>query len=203
MTVDDALSHPTWNMGRKITTDSATLMNKGFEIIEAAHLFGFGTDMIDVVVHRESIVHSMVAYKDGAVIAQLGLPSMKTCIAYSLFCPAHIDGVTPLPDLAKIGALSFFSPDEDTFGAMRIARHAFNEGGTLPAILNYANDTAVGLFLDKKIKFTDITALVGETVHNFERTHNKLNYPAKFPGTEDILSAGDEAKEYVLSLVGE
>ncbi len=200
VTVEEALGHPTWSMGKKITVDSATLMNKGFEVIEAAHLFDMKASDIDVVVHRESVVHSMVAYRDGSVIAQMGLPDMRTCIAYALFDTKHMPDVSGMPDFAKIAKMTFFSPDEETFKLLPLARYAFKEGGTLPAILNAANDEAVKLFLEKKIKFTDITDFVSDCVHKYSKSKNKIAYGQKTPTVDDIIESAALAEEYIHSL---
>ncbi len=197
VTVEDALSHPTWNMGRKITIDSATLMNKGFEVIEAAHLFDMKASDIDVVVHRESVVHSMVAYRDGSVIAQMGVPDMRTCIAYALFDTKHMPNVSDMPDFAKIAKMTFFEPDEETFKLLSLARFAFEAGGTLPAMLNAANDEAVKLFLESKIKFTDIMDFVSECVHKYSKSKDKLSYGKKAPTIEDIRDSAGLAEEYL------
>ncbi|MBR3715303.1 MAG: 1-deoxy-D-xylulose-5-phosphate reductoisomerase [Clostridia bacterium] len=200
VTVSDALSHPTWSMGKKITIDSATLMNKGFEVIEAAHLFDMSTSDIDVVVHRESVVHSMVAYRDGSVIAQMGVPDMRTCISYALFDTQHMQGVSQFPDFAKIAKLTFASPDEKTFTLLPLARYAFESGGTLAAILNAANDRAVDLFLKNKIKFTDIMDLVNETVHKYSKSKDRLAYHGKAPTIDEISQSALEAENYLLEL---
>jgi len=194
VTVSDVLNHPTWSMGKKITIDSATLMNKGFEVIEAAHLFGMSASDIDVVVHRESIVHSMVAYKDGSVIAQMGVPDMRTCISYALFDTKHMENVSEIPDFSKIAKLTFASPDEKTFTLLPLARYAFDAGGTLAAMLNAANDMAVSLFLENKIKFTDIMDLSEEIVHNYKNVND--------PGIDDIVSAGRNAYSLAYKLAG-
>ena len=200
VTVSDALNHPTWSMGKKITIDSATLMNKGFEVIEAAHLFGMSASDIDVVVHRESVVHSMVAYKDGSVIAQMGVPDMRTCISYALFDTNHMENVSEIPDFSKIAKLTFASPDEKTFTLLPLARYAFDAGGTLAAMLNAANDKAVALFLENKIKFTDIMDLVSETVHKYSKSKDKLAYHGKLPTIDDITESAREAEEYLTCL---
>ncbi len=200
VTVSDALSHPTWSMGKKITIDSATLMNKGFEVIEAAHLFDMKASDIDVVVHRESVVHSMVAYRDGSVIAQMGVPDMRTCIAYALFDTKHMQNVSEKPDFSKIAKLTFASPDEETFTPLPLARYAFEMGGTLPAILNAANDRAVALFLENKIKFTDIMDLVSETVHKYSKSKDKLAYHGKAPTIDEISTSALEAEKYLIDL---
>ena len=156
ITREQALDHPTWKMGAKITIDSATLMNKGFEVIEASHLFGIPGDKIDVLVHRESIIHSMVEYCDNSVIAQLSVPDMRLCVQYAVEAPDRYEAVIPALDLAKIGSLNFALPDMDTFVPLKLARNSLAIGGAAPAILHSANEVAVAKFLDGKIGFTDI-----------------------------------------------
>ncbi|MBR2578936.1 MAG: 1-deoxy-D-xylulose-5-phosphate reductoisomerase, partial [Clostridia bacterium] len=155
VTLEDALNHPNWSMGSKITVDSATMMNKGFEIIEACHLFGLPENKIDVVVHRESIIHSMIEYIDGSVIAQLGVPTMKTPIQYALTYPSRMKTKNEKLNLAKIRNLSFFEPDNDIFEGINICREAAKIGGSAPLTVNAANEIAVKLFLDRKIKFLE------------------------------------------------
>ena len=163
VTREQALVHPNWSMGPKITVDSATLMNKGLELIEACRLFGTGADGIEVLVHPESIVHSMVRYRDGSTVAQLGRPDMRTPIAHALAWPERIGaGVEPL-DLAEVGSLHFERPDLVRFPALRLAYEAEAAGGSAPAVLNAANEVAVAAFLDGRIGFTDIARTV-ETV---------------------------------------
>ncbi len=156
ITREQALNHPTWKMGAKITIDSSTLMNKGFEVIEASHLFGIPGSKIDVIVHRESIIHSMVEYIDNSVIAQLSVPDMRHCVQYALELPDRHDAVIPPLDLTKIGGLSFANPDEDTFIPLKLARESLSLGGAASAVLHSANEVAVTRFLEGKIKFTDI-----------------------------------------------
>ncbi len=160
ITLDDALKHPNWEMGRKITIDSATMMNKGLEIIEAKWLFDVSLETIEVVVHPQSIVHSMVAFKDGSVIAQLGVPDMRGAIAFALSCPERLNIGQPPPDFAALAQLTFEPPDPDKFPCLRLAVSAGNAAGTLPAVLNAANEVAVFAFLDKKIGFTAIPKLI-------------------------------------------
>jgi 1-deoxy-D-xylulose-5-phosphate reductoisomerase len=156
----DALKHPTWRMGGKITIDSATLMNKGLEIIEACHLFGVPLDAVDVVVHPQSVVHSFVEMRDGALLAQLGLPDMRLPIQIALLHPEKVDTGLPRLKPAAIGSLTFEEPDHERFPAIRLARGAAMAGGTAPAVLNAANECAVTAFLDRRIGFPDICALV-------------------------------------------
>jgi 1-deoxy-D-xylulose-5-phosphate reductoisomerase len=176
VTVQEALRHPTWAMGGKITIDSATLMNKGLELIEAHHLFGTPYERIDVVVHPQSIVHALVTLCDGATLAHLGHPDMRVPIAYALHHPERVDvPVTPL-DLAAVGALTFEPPDEDAFPCLRLAREAARAGGTAPCVLNAANEVAVHAFLNDRLSFLGIAAVIegtlervgSEAVHSFD-----------------------------------
>ncbi len=185
----DALRHPTWKMGPKITIDSATLMNKGLEVIEAAKLFDMHHSKIDVVIHRESIIHSMVEYIDKAVIAQLSNPDMRLCIGYALSYPERTaTEIEPL-NLAKIGKLTFFEPDVETFILLSLAYYALEQGGTVPASMNAANEAAVGLFLENKIRFTDIFDVVNEV------TRSVVNIVS--PELSDIEEADRQAREAV------
>lgn len=161
---DEACVHPNWNMGRKISVDSATMMNKGLELIEACWLFNTSSDNIQIVVHPESIIHSLVAYIDGSVLAQLGQPDMRTCISYGLAFPDRIKSGVEQLDLMKIAQLNFSYPDEVRFPALRIAREAVQQGGTSCAILNAANEVAVEAFLAEKLRFTDITKVVEQVM---------------------------------------
>ncbi len=157
---EDALAHPTWDMGGKITIDSATLMNKGLELIEAHHLFGVPYERIDVVVHPQSIVHSLVHLNDGATLAHLGYPDMKVPISYALNFPERADVDVPTLDLAEVGQLSFEPPDPDTFVCLRLAREAGEVGGTAPCVLNAANEVAVEAFLAGQLPFTGIPEVI-------------------------------------------
>ena len=156
----EALAHPNWDMGPKISIDSATMMNKGLEIIEAHYLFNVEESLIDVVIHPQSIVHSLVSYLDGSVLAQLADPDMKIPIAYALSWPKRMDATIPRLDLLKIGSLEFFKPDTKKFPALNLARESINLGGSSNLVLNAANEVAVAGFLAGKIKFTDIVATV-------------------------------------------
>jgi 1-deoxy-D-xylulose-5-phosphate reductoisomerase len=176
VTVAQALAHPTWAMGGKITIDSATLMNKGLELIEAHHLFGTAYDQIDVIVHPQSIIHSLIQLCDGATLAHLGYPDMRVPISYGLHYPERVDvPVRPL-DLAEVAALTFEPVDTETFSALRLARAAGEAGGTAPCTLNAANEVAVHAFLGGQIAFLDIAAVIEETlerlpaagVHSFD-----------------------------------
>jgi 1-deoxy-D-xylulose-5-phosphate reductoisomerase len=160
VTPEDALAHPTWDMGGRITIDSATLMNKGFEMIEAHHLFGVPYERIDVVVHPQSIVHSLVDLNDGASLAHLGHPDMRVPISYAMHLPERADVDVPRLDLADVGELTFEPPDEATFPCLRLAREAGEVGGTAPAVLNAADEVAVGAFLEHRIPFTGIPRVI-------------------------------------------
>lgn len=161
---DDALQHPNWSMGRKVTIDSATLMNKGLELIEAHHLFSVTPDQLDVVIHPQSIVHCLVEYADGSVLAQMSSPDMRTPIAYSLAWPGRMWAPTKRLDLAELGSLSFEKPDESRFPALRIAREALRDGPSATTVLNAANEVAVEAFLERKMGLPSIPALVEATL---------------------------------------
>jgi 1-deoxy-D-xylulose-5-phosphate reductoisomerase len=163
--LEDALKHPNWDMGAKITIDSATMMNKGLELIEAARLFPVPGDQIDVLVHPQSIIHSMVSYRDGSVLAQLGAPDMQTPIAVALAWPDRMETPTDRLDLAALGQLTFEAPDPERFPALRLTREALDAGGDRPAVLNAANEIAVAAFLDRRIGFLDIARIVEETLN--------------------------------------
>jgi 1-deoxy-D-xylulose-5-phosphate reductoisomerase len=181
ITVEEALSHPTWEMGKKITVDSASLMNKGLEVIEAHWLFDVPPDRIKVVIHPQSIVHSMVEFVDGSVIAQMSVPDMKLPLQYALFYPQRVYSPNTTLDLTKTKQLTFFEPDFDKFPCMKLAYQALDMGGTAPAVLNSANEVAVNAFLSRQIKFTDIYTLL----------HTVLNQHQVKPGLklDDILNA--------------
>ena len=193
VTVEQALKHPNWSMGAKITIDSASMMNKGLEIIEAKWLFDMPVDKIDVVVHRESIVHSMIEYTDNSVIAQMGVPDMKIPIQYALTYPNRVECDVAQLDLTKLSSLTFFKPDYDTFKCLRACKKSMELGGTAPVLANGANEAAVKLFLDKKISFTDIGDLVWDSMSAVEiREINTL---------QDVLDADLAAREFVRSAV--
>jgi 1-deoxy-D-xylulose-5-phosphate reductoisomerase len=164
VTVEDALQHPTWKMGAKITIDSATLMNKGLEIIEARWLFDVAPDQVQVVVHPQSIIHSMVEYIDGSVIAQLGVADMGVPILYALTYPERRPTPAARLDLTRVGQLTFFEPDPDKFPCLRLARAALESGGSASVVLNAANEVAVAAFLDRRIGFTDIAELIEQAL---------------------------------------
>ncbi len=194
MTPAEALRHPNWAMGAKITIDSATLMNKGLEVIEAKWLFGVPQDMIRVVVHPQSIIHSMVAFRDGAVIAQLGVPDMKAAIAYALSYPERLALGQPLPTFSSDMPLTFAEPDLDKFPCLGLAFEACRRGGTLPAVLNAANEVAVHAFLEERAAFTTIPLIVQRTM--------EAHVPVDHPGLEDILAADRWAREKAAGLLG-
>lgn len=191
ITPEDALRHPNWSMGAKITIDSSTMMNKGLEIIEAAFLFDMSPDDIEVVIHRESIIHSMVEFCDGAVIAQLGSPDMRLCIQYAATYPERFPSSVKKLDFAQIGKLTFHAPDRETFTLLDTAVNSFKKGGNIPAAMNGANEEAVALFLARKIKYTDIFDIVAEAA-------KKAKYIAN-PTEKDIFETDIAAREYVRS----
>lgn len=194
ITVERALAHPTWKMGAKITIDSATLMNKGFEVIEAVHLFGVQPKNVQVVVHRESIIHSAIEYIDNSIIAQMSKPDMRHCVQYALTHPHRTHGVTEELDLFSIGKLTFAMPDTDTFTLLKLATDAISIGGAVPGVLNFANEVAVDAFLNKKISFIGIFELVENTVDHFR-------YSANITDINDILEVCDEAQIYAKNLI--
>jgi 1-deoxy-D-xylulose-5-phosphate reductoisomerase len=193
VTVAEALAHPTWEMGGKITIDSATLMNKGLELIEAHHLFGLPYEQIDVVVHPQSIIHSLISLCDGATMAHLGYPDMRVPISYALHHPERVDvPVAPL-DLVAVGRLTFEAPDEETFACLRLAREAARAGGTAPCTLNAANEVAVHAFLAGRIEFLDIPDVIEQTLEG---------QPAQRVHSFDALSEADHrARELAGELV--
>ena len=187
ITVADTLAHPTWQMGAKITVDSATLMNKGFEVIEAAYLFGIPADRVEVVVHRESIIHSMVEYIDNSVIAQMSVPDMRLPVQYALTAPTRTAAVIAPLDLVKIGKLSFAAPDEETFPLLAAARRAYLEGGGMGAVLNAANEVAVAAFLQEKLSFLGISDTV-------LRVLDEMSHAKDARTLEEILAADRAAR---------
>ncbi len=191
--VTDALKHPNWSMGQKITIDSATLMNKGLEVIEAVHLFGVSADDIEVLIHRQSILHSAVEFTDGAVIGQMGTPDMKLPIQYAFTYPERGEACGPRLSLSDIGTLTFSKPDTETFPCLKICIDAIREGGLKPAAANGANEEAVALFLGEKIGFTDIPRLVAEAT---ERQKKVDGYTL-----EDVFEADRNARKYVREAV--
>jgi len=186
VTAEEALAHPTWKMGRKVTVDSATLMNKGLEIIEAKWLFGVEPDRIDVVIHPQSIVHSLVRYCDGSTIAQLGLPDMRLPIQYALLYPERVDTGLPRLDILRAKALTFESVDLEKFECLALAMEAAKVGGTLAVVMNAADEVAVELFLHGKIGFLDIARVVRETM--------RLHSPKPLPSIEEIVKTDADAR---------
>lgn len=199
ITPEQALAHPTWTMGAKITIDSATLMNKGFEIIEAAHLFSVDAGRIDVVVHRESIIHSMVEYIDNSVIAQLSVPDMRHCVQYALTYPerdSDAEGELKKLDFTRLGGLTFAEADGDTFVLLNKAKQALHDGGAMPAVLNAANEVAVEAFLQRKIGFYDIMETVCDV-------YDSMTYATASDSLEDILECDKAARALAHSKIGE
>ena len=162
VTPEQAVAHPNWSMGAKISVDSATMMNKGLELIEAHHLFGLPSERIDILVHPQSVVHSMVEFVDGSVLAQMGSPDMRIPIAHTLAFPDRVDSGAERLDLTRTGNLTFETPDEERFPALRLARQALEAGGTAPIVLNAANEVAVAAFLARQIRFGEIVEMVGD-----------------------------------------
>jgi 1-deoxy-D-xylulose-5-phosphate reductoisomerase len=193
ITLQDALNHPTWQMGKKISIDSATLMNKGLEIIEARHLFNISERQIEVVIHPESVVHSMVAYQDGSIIAQMGIPDMKGAIAYALSYPERLPLKLPSLDFAVLGSLTFENPDFNKFPCLNLAYQACRKGGTLPAVMNAANESCVNAFLDERISFVHIPAIIRRVMAQ----HDSMDHPA----LPDILTADQWARQQVESFI--
>jgi len=193
VTPEQAVAHPNWDMGRKISIDSATMMNKGLEIIEAFHLFPVKQEQIEIVVHPQSVVHSMVAYRDGSVLAQLGIPDMRVPIAFTLAWPNRFSVPVRRLDLAKLGKLTFEAPSEGLFPALRLAREVLLEGGSAPAVMNAANEIAVEGFLDRRIGFLEIVEIV-------ERTLNKLQVP-KADTIEEISEVDKLARKFAKALL--
>lgn len=192
---EQALAHPTWKMGAKITVDSATLMNKGFEVIEAVHLFGVPAEAVKVVVHRESIIHSMVEYIDNSVIAQLSVPDMRLCAQYALTYPERTEAVIEELDLFKLSRLTFAEPDTETFALLACAVDCIKKGGALPAVLNAANEVAVAEFLKGKIGFYSITESVCSTVASME-------YAKDVHTLDGIIECDREARRMEYSVLG-
>ena len=189
VTVEDALRHPNWNMGPKITVDSATLVNKGLEVMEAGWLFGVDADRIEVVVQPQSVIHSAVQFVDGAVIAQLGTPDMRLPIQYALFWPDRRGMDTQRLDLFALKELTFLRPDTEVFRGLPLALRAMKAGGTMPTVFNAANEEAVRLFLRDEIRFLDIYDLIGETMVR----HNVIPDPS----LEEILETEKQARAAV------
>ncbi|MBP5632782.1 MAG: 1-deoxy-D-xylulose-5-phosphate reductoisomerase [Clostridia bacterium] len=197
VTADQALNHPTWKMGGKITIDCATMMNKGLEVIEAMHLFGMGPDRIDVAVHPQSIVHSMVEFTDGSVMAQLGVPDMKTPIELALTYPYRGNTARPGLDITQLGSLTFEKPRTEVFRCLKLAYDAAHAGGTMPAALNGANEEAVALFLKGKISFAGISELVEGAMTAHASAQLSCGEFDRAPGLDAVLAADRGARDYV------
>ncbi len=189
ITVEDALKHPNWSMGRKITVDSATLVNKGLEVIEAKWLFGVEPEKIQVIVHPQSIIHSMVEFADGGIIAQLGEPDMKLPIQYALFYPDRRPMKGRRVDFYELGSITFEKPDVETFKGLKMAYDAIGQGGSMPTVFNAANEKAVSLFLDRKIRFLEIYDLIQGAMEHHKNIQN--------PSVDEILMAEAESYEYI------
>jgi 1-deoxy-D-xylulose-5-phosphate reductoisomerase len=193
VTPEQAVAHPNWSMGAKISVDSASMFNKGLELIEAHHLFAMPEDRIDIVVHPQSVIHSLVAYVDGSVLAQLGSPDMRTPIAYALGWPNRIEAPAPKLNLAEIASLTFEAPDPVRFPSLRLAREALRAGGSAAAVLNAANEVAVAAFLDRRLGFLDIAAIVEKTVAGV--AHCQLG------SIDDVLAQDAEARRFAAALI--
>src|SRR5882672_3532885 len=191
-TPDQAIAHPTWRMGAKISIDSATLMNKGLEVIEAHHLFQLPSDRIDIVIHPQSVIHGLVSYRDGSVLAHLGSPDMRTPIAYTLGWPDRAEAPSKRLDLAEIGRLTFERPDESRFPALRLAREVLSAGGDSATVLNAANETAVHAFLSGQIGFLDIAATVERTLEAMPT--------GNLDSLDDVYNVDRAARELALRL---
>lgn len=187
VTPERALKHPKWSMGKKITIDSATLMNKGLEVIEAAHLFDLPSDRIDVMVHPQSIIHSLVEFCDGGLLAQMSVPDMRGPIAYALSYPRRLDGTIPTLKLGDVENLTFCKPDMENFPCLGLAYEALREGGTLPTVLNAVNEVAVEAFLQRKIDFNSIPVII--------RTVMEFHEPKKALGLDEVVEADRWARE--------
>ncbi len=189
-TLEETLNHPTWKMGPKITVDSATMMNKGLEIIEAHHLFGMPSEAIDVLVHPQSLIHSLVEYVDGTLMAQLSVNDMRFPIMYALAWPDRLDSPLPALDLAQVAQLTFEAPDPIRFPALRLAREALEAGGEMSAVMNAANEVAVAALLEGACSFSDITSTVESVMDRWAPRNRPLT------GLEQALAADDEARHF-------
>ena len=194
VTKEQALKHPNWSMGTGITIYSSTLVNKGLEMIEAMHLFGFPMEKIDVIVNRESIIHSMVETVDGSVMAQLGASDMRLCIQYALTYPERVGGISKKLNLTEVGKLTFFDVDNDVFPSINLARRAVNYGGYSTCVYNAANEACVDMFMQDKIKYTQIFDIMDRCVEHFKGGNSEI------PSVDEIISADTEAKEYCKAL---
>lgn len=195
MTVEDALKHPNWSMGKKITIDSATLVNKGLEVMEARWLFDVELDQIEVLIHPQSILHSAVEFADGSIMGQMGLPDMKLPIQYALFYPDRKPMGGPRADLCSIAQLTFEKPDMETFEGLSMALKAAEAGGTMPTVFNAANERAVSLFLQKKIRFLQIYELIAGCMSKHRIVNN--------PSVNEILEAEAQTYDFIKQLTGD
>ncbi len=195
VTLADTLAHPTWKMGKKITVDSATLMNKGFEVIEAVHLFGVTADKVEVVVHRESILHSAVEYIDNSIIGELSVPDMRMCVQYAVDYPERCQSSGESLDLFKLGRLTFAKPDYEAFPLLKLAREAISQGGAMPAVVNAADEVAVAAFLEEKIGFNAISDTV-------IRVYSDMTSHRSTVDLEGIIAADREARARAAELIG-
>ncbi len=196
VTLADALAHPTWKMGKKITVDSATLMNKGFEIIEAAHLFGVDAEKIQVTVHKESILHSAVEYIDNTVIGEFSVPDMRMCVQYAVDYPDRMPSVAEPLDLFSVGKLTFAPPDTEAFPLLSLAKRAMSVGGAAPAVVNAADEIAVGAFLDGSLSFEGISEAVIRTFEGMEKMSEAVTL-------EEIIAFDREARRLAEKIIGE
>ncbi len=194
LTVEDILAHPRWKMGKKITVDSATMINKGFEIIEAIRLFDLSPSQVEVVIHPEAIIHSMVGFRDGSVIAQLSETDMRVPIQYALTYPKRQDSGITTVDLCRLGQLTFHAPDSEKFPCLTLAREAAQQDGTLPSVLNAADEIAVEAFLNGKLRFSGIYSVIEKVMRNHRNVVN--------PGLQDILDADQWAREQAQKEMG-
>lgn len=194
VTPEEALKHPNWSMGKGITVYSSTLVNKGLEMIEAARLFDLPEDKIDIIINRQSIVHSLVEFIDHSMLAQLAVPDMRLCIQYALTYPEKLPGLTPPLDLAKVGTLTFAEVDNETFPSVELARRALRSGGLMPCVYNAANEACVELFLTRKIKYTDIFSLIDEACRNIGVGDGVLT-------SEKIVCADEAARRFVCEAI--
>ena len=194
VTLSDTLAHPTWKMGKKITVDSATLMNKGFEVIEAAHLFGVSPDKIRVTVHRESILHSAVEYIDNSIIGEFSVPDMRMCVQYAVDYPDRCESASEQLDLFKIGKLTFFEPDNEAFPFLSLAKEAITLGGAMPAVMNAADEIAVGEFLSGSISFTEIFDVVTGVFEQMRDARERVELEA-------IIAADREARARAAQMI--
>ena len=194
VTLEETLAHPTWKMGKKITVDSATLMNKGFELIEACHLFGVSAEKIEILIHRESILHSAVEYVDNAVIGEMSVPDMRSCVQYAVDYPARCEAVCEPLDLTRLARLTFASPDYDAFPLLSLARRAAADGGAMGAVMNAADEEAVWAFLDGRLEYYRIAEVVGEV-------YDRLSDARGLVSLDDILSAAKEARGLAKSII--